>query len=207
MRDGIVATIQTPFARVGFDSNRSGIGISRRMLKHAKSKLGSRATFLQADVQTGLPFRGGSFDSVLMMRVANHLISLDTVLVEVARVLIPGGKLIATDLAEGFDYDCTRIPTPKMAISIETYKHTKTDRQKALHLGGFSALEVSAYRKSDLTNPAAGHLGAKLDGRNTPIFCVAEAIKEGRIGSVKVRKSAGARTAKNQRHPAMAEQA
>jgi hypothetical protein len=28
MRDGIVATIQTPFARVGFDSNRSGIGMS-----------------------------------------------------------------------------------------------------------------------------------------------------------------------------------
>jgi hypothetical protein len=27
MGDGIVATIQTPFARVGFDSNRSGIGI------------------------------------------------------------------------------------------------------------------------------------------------------------------------------------
>jgi hypothetical protein len=27
MRDGNVATIQTPFARVGFDSNRSGIGI------------------------------------------------------------------------------------------------------------------------------------------------------------------------------------
>jgi hypothetical protein len=28
MRDGIVATIQTPLARVGFDSNRSGIGIT-----------------------------------------------------------------------------------------------------------------------------------------------------------------------------------
>jgi ATP-dependent helicase Lhr and Lhr-like helicase len=28
MGDGIVATIQTPFARVGFDSNRSGIGIT-----------------------------------------------------------------------------------------------------------------------------------------------------------------------------------
>jgi hypothetical protein len=28
MGDGIVATIQTPFAKVGFDSNRSGIGIS-----------------------------------------------------------------------------------------------------------------------------------------------------------------------------------
>jgi hypothetical protein len=27
MRNGIIATIQTPFARVGFDSNRSGIGI------------------------------------------------------------------------------------------------------------------------------------------------------------------------------------
>jgi hypothetical protein len=27
MRDGIVATIQTPLARLGFDSNRSGIGM------------------------------------------------------------------------------------------------------------------------------------------------------------------------------------
>jgi transposase len=30
MRDGIVATIQTPLARVGFDSNRSGIGMRDR---------------------------------------------------------------------------------------------------------------------------------------------------------------------------------
>jgi hypothetical protein len=28
MRDGIVATIQRPFARVEFDSNRSGIGMN-----------------------------------------------------------------------------------------------------------------------------------------------------------------------------------
>jgi len=30
MRDGIVAAIQIPLARLGFDSNRSGIGISSR---------------------------------------------------------------------------------------------------------------------------------------------------------------------------------
>jgi hypothetical protein len=29
MGDGIIATIQTPFARAGFDSNRSGIGIKQ----------------------------------------------------------------------------------------------------------------------------------------------------------------------------------
>src|SRR5437879_4002614 len=34
-----------------------GIDVSRRMLKQAQSKLGSRATLLQSNVQQGLPFR------------------------------------------------------------------------------------------------------------------------------------------------------
>src|SRR5271157_5831933 len=39
MRDGIVATIQTPPARVGFDSNRSGIGIKVAAVKERKTFL------------------------------------------------------------------------------------------------------------------------------------------------------------------------
>jgi hypothetical protein len=32
MRDGIVATIQTPLARLGFESNRSGIGMCANLM-------------------------------------------------------------------------------------------------------------------------------------------------------------------------------
>jgi ubiquinone/menaquinone biosynthesis C-methylase UbiE len=155
-----------------------GVDVSRRMLERAQSKLGSRATLLKSDVQRGLPFRSGSFDSVLMMRVANHLFNLDTALVEIARVLTPGGRFIVTDLAEEFDYDCTRIPTPNMTIDIETYKHTQADWLRALHSAGFSTINFSVYRNSDLHNASAGHLGHKLDGRDTPIFCVGQATKD-----------------------------
>jgi tripartite-type tricarboxylate transporter receptor subunit TctC len=40
MRDGIVATTQSPFARVGFDSNRSGIGISFNFIRDIAPVIG-----------------------------------------------------------------------------------------------------------------------------------------------------------------------
>jgi hypothetical protein len=49
MGDGIVATIQTPFARVGFDSNRSGIGI--RNLNVARFMLRLRTRRLVAALE------------------------------------------------------------------------------------------------------------------------------------------------------------
>jgi ubiquinone/menaquinone biosynthesis C-methylase UbiE len=157
-----------------------GVDLSRRMLQHARSRLGSQATLVQCDVRNGLPFRNGSFDSVLMMRVANHLPSLDAALAEIARVLSPRGRLIATDLAEEFDYVCTRIPTPDMKIDIETYKHSQTDWRRALRSAGFSAIRFSLYKHSDLRNASAGHLDDRLDHRNTPIFHVIEATGSSR---------------------------
>jgi ubiquinone/menaquinone biosynthesis C-methylase UbiE len=156
----------------------AGVDVSISMLKHARRKLGSRAMLVKGDIQRGLPFRAASFDAVLLMRVANHLKSLEAAAAEIARVLRHGGALIATDLSDEFKYDCTRIPTNEESVSIETYKHTKSEWRKALHAAGFSELEFSLYGKADLKNKSAGHLGPKLDDSSTAIFCVMRAAKK-----------------------------
>jgi ubiquinone/menaquinone biosynthesis C-methylase UbiE len=43
-----------------------------------------------------LPFRAGTFGSILGICVVEHLLDIDTCLTEAARVLRPGGTLIAT---------------------------------------------------------------------------------------------------------------
>jgi hypothetical protein len=43
MHDGIVATIQTPFAGAGFDSNRSGIGIRQSVHGQMENPLSETA--------------------------------------------------------------------------------------------------------------------------------------------------------------------
>jgi len=51
-----------------------------------------------------LPFEEGSFEAVTMINVLHHLDNADEVLPEIARVLIPGGRLIISDFTDrGFD--------------------------------------------------------------------------------------------------------
>jgi ubiquinone/menaquinone biosynthesis C-methylase UbiE len=51
-----------------------------------------------------LPFEEGSFEVVTMINVLHHLENPDAVLPEIARVLMPGGRLIASDFTDrGFD--------------------------------------------------------------------------------------------------------
>lgn len=51
-----------------------------------------------------LPFEEGSFEAVTMINVLHHLDNAEEVLPEIARVLMPGGRLIISDFTErGFD--------------------------------------------------------------------------------------------------------
>jgi ubiquinone/menaquinone biosynthesis C-methylase UbiE len=51
-----------------------------------------------------LPFEEGSFEVVTMINVLHHLEDPETVLPEIARVLMPGGRLVVSDFTEkGFD--------------------------------------------------------------------------------------------------------
>ena len=51
-----------------------------------------------------LPFEEGSFEVVTMINVLHHLENPDAVLPEIARVLMPGGRLVVSDFTDkGFD--------------------------------------------------------------------------------------------------------
>ena len=105
------------------------------------------------------------------MRVANHLASLEKALAEVARVLMPGGIFIATDLADQFEYVCTRIPIGGAKLAIETYKHTRAEWVQALG-PFFSAARVEEVTSEQLSDPRAGELERKLTSGSSPIFKV-----------------------------------
>ncbi|APO49709.1 class I SAM-dependent methyltransferase [Bradyrhizobium diazoefficiens] len=170
-----------------------GVDISTHMLERAQVRLVSRAALVRGDVQAGLPFESSSFDLVLMMRVANHLRHFDKALREVNRVLSPGGKLIATDLAEEFEYDCTRIPTPRATVEIETYKHTELDWRDALSSASFGSIDFRRYRPSDMRDASAGQLAHKFPKGNVPIFSVVQAIKDDRTQKSKPRRTASSK--------------
>lgn len=155
----------------------TGVDISTGMLQHARARLGARARLLVGDVQNRLPFDSNSFDAVTMMRVTNHLANLDNAVSEIGRILEPGGTLIATDLAQEFEYVCTRIDTPSGTINFETHKHDREAWRQALTHSGFAAPDMQLFNYSDLRDRLAGHLTHKLAHKDTPIFHVVAARK------------------------------
>src|SRR6266404_341515 len=56
---------------LGREVTLTGVDVSGGMLSHARSRLGARAVLVQCDIRRGLPFRPGTFDAVLIMRVAS----------------------------------------------------------------------------------------------------------------------------------------
>jgi ubiquinone/menaquinone biosynthesis C-methylase UbiE len=73
--------------------------LSEGMLDAACAALGSRALYVEADLQS-LPFADGAFDVVLANHVLYHVPDLPRALDEVARVLAPGGRFYATTVGE-----------------------------------------------------------------------------------------------------------
>jgi SAM-dependent methyltransferase len=73
--------------------------LSEGMLDAACAGLGSRAFYVEADLQS-LPFADGAFDVVLANHVLYHVPDLPRALDELARVLAPGGRFSATTVGE-----------------------------------------------------------------------------------------------------------
>lgn len=74
---------------VAIDVDRVALEVARRRVKS------SRVTFLRYDGQT-LPFADGSFDSVTMLDVLEHVHDRPTLVSEIVRVLRPGGAWTVT---------------------------------------------------------------------------------------------------------------
>jgi SAM-dependent methyltransferase len=69
-----------------------GLDVATAQLLAARAR-GGGVAYLRGDVGT-LPFRAGSFDAVVACLVLEHVVALDPVLDEVARVLGAGGRAV-----------------------------------------------------------------------------------------------------------------
>ncbi|MBO0693109.1 MAG: class I SAM-dependent methyltransferase [Acidimicrobiaceae bacterium] len=73
-----------------------GIDKSAGMLELARRRLGSDATLQLNDLASPLPFSDGAFDDVVASLVLHYLEDWGPTLAEFRRVLVPGGRLIAS---------------------------------------------------------------------------------------------------------------
>jgi ubiquinone/menaquinone biosynthesis C-methylase UbiE len=93
------ALIQSP----DFDGTVIGLDLSRKMLEQAEAKLRSftghaaTAVMLMHHDALDLPFLDGTFDAVACVEALEFMPSPERVLSEMARVLRPGGVLLATN--------------------------------------------------------------------------------------------------------------
>ncbi|WP_433802763.1 class I SAM-dependent methyltransferase [Actinomycetospora sp. CA-084318] len=84
----------TTAALVGRGARVTGVDGSAPLLAHARGL--SDAAFVVHDLADPLPFPDGSFDLVVAGLVLHYLPDWTAVLAEVARVLRPGGRLVAS---------------------------------------------------------------------------------------------------------------
>jgi SAM-dependent methyltransferase len=73
-----------------------GIDVSAEMLAHARERVGDRATFERADLGRPLGFADDAFDGIVSVLALSYVREWDPVFAEFARVLEPGGFLVAT---------------------------------------------------------------------------------------------------------------
>lgn len=101
----------------------TGVDLSTGMLAAAAVKLGSSEELVNADIRS-LPFPHASFDLAVAARVLGHIPEIETALAEIARVVVPGGVLLISDLDPEHAFDKTRIWTPEGTIVVPFAKRT-----------------------------------------------------------------------------------
>lgn len=79
----------------GIDVHTDGIAAARRQAE--ERRLTDRVTFEVCDARDRLPFEEGSFDAVMSIDAISHMPRRARVLMQWARVIKPGGKLLFTN--------------------------------------------------------------------------------------------------------------
>lgn len=126
----------------------TGIDNSPKRLDHVYG--GDHWSLLNGDVEQGLPFADASFDIVVCEQVLEHLHHPDRALADMARVLRPGGCLIAgvPVFPPGLAFLRRRV-----VPSLQRLVGSKSDHVQAFSLGSFlklirrtPGLEIERYR-------------------------------------------------------------
>jgi SAM-dependent methyltransferase len=142
----------------------TGVDASAGMLGLARRRLGPDADLRVADLADPLPFPDGAFDDVVASLVLHYLRDWGPVLAEMRRVLVPGGRLVASVehpfaitlmqrlAGEETDYFQTRERVEEWALGGQTARMTFWDRPLHAMTDAFTA---AGFRTAVISEPPA----------------------------------------------------
>jgi malonyl-CoA O-methyltransferase len=81
----------------GVDFSSGMLGVLRDKIGPREAGAGPALEIVEHDISTGLPFADASFDLALSCLTLEHLEPLDAMFAELARVCLPGGRVIVAD--------------------------------------------------------------------------------------------------------------
>lgn len=119
-----------------------GVDLSNAQIALARSRNSlMRTRFAVADI-CKLPFIDATFDAILLTRVLNHGMAGETVAAELARVLRPGGLLVATDFSARHSYSEPRIVTDAGAVVLPTRRYPRCALLDKLRANAIQTLSI-----------------------------------------------------------------
>lgn len=133
----------------------TGFDMSVGLLAIARERLGPDVALHRGDLAEPLPFAAGSFDVVVASLVLHYLQHWEPTLVEVHRVLAPGGRLIASThhpfmdhaLSDNDDYFATYLITEEWShgdepVTMEFWHRPLRAMFEAFDTAGFRLIQV-----------------------------------------------------------------
>jgi ubiquinone/menaquinone biosynthesis C-methylase UbiE len=151
-------------ARVtGVDFSTGMLGRLRAKLECTDAAAARRLELIEHDIATGLGLGDASFELALCCLVLEHLPNLDEMLAELARVVVPGGRVVIADFhPEMFrrGLHARFRPGPEAEkLQIHGIDHTISDYVMACVRAGLEIVEMAEYRMDQATaarSPSAG---------------------------------------------------
>jgi ubiquinone/menaquinone biosynthesis C-methylase UbiE len=147
----------------GVDFSTGMLGTLRAKLERSDGAAASRLELIEHDISTGLPLADQSFDLALCCLVLEHLSNLDEMLAELARVVVPGGRVVIADFhPEMFrrGLHARFRPSPEAEkLQIHGIDHTISDYVMASVRAGLEIVEMAEYCMDERTaarSPSAG---------------------------------------------------
>ena len=147
----------------GVDFSTGMLGVLRAKLERTDPASARRLDLIEHDLAHGLPLEDHIFDLALCCLVLEHVAKLDEMFVELARVLVPGGRIVIADFhPEMFrrGLHARFKPGPDAEkLQIHGIDHTISDYVMATIRAGLEIVSMAEYCMDEATaanSPSAG---------------------------------------------------